>query len=160
GVREMSHVIVNRMPWSDSEEEERDPQLLLGREWLVTNGLGGYASGTISGACTRRYHGLLIAALPAPWGRMMMLNHLAEEIRYPDDSVVGLGGEERPDGTYEHNSSSLAEFRLEAGLPIWVYRVGEYLLEKRVVLPHLQNSVHVNYRLLEGPTSLHLRLRP
>lgn len=46
------------------------------REWLVTNGLGGYASGTIAGVVTRRYQGLLIASLPAPLGRMVMLNHL------------------------------------------------------------------------------------
>ena len=48
-------------------------------EWLVTNGLGGYASGTINGVLTRRYHGLLVAALPNPLGRMMMLNGVARE---------------------------------------------------------------------------------
>src|ERR1044071_9746986 len=53
-------------------------QQMLHREWLITNGLGGYASGTISGAVTWRYHGLLIAALPAPMGRTTMLNHLEE----------------------------------------------------------------------------------
>ena len=51
---------------------------MLAREWLVTNGLGGYASGTISGTVTRRYHGLLVAALPVPFGRTVMLNHLEE----------------------------------------------------------------------------------
>src|SRR5262245_51017284 len=51
---------------------------ILRREWLITNGLGGYGSGTISGMVSRRYHGLLIAALPAPFGRVVMLNHLAE----------------------------------------------------------------------------------
>ena len=66
----------------------RRPRTLLTREWLVTNGLGGYASGTIAGACTRRYHGLLIAALPAPLGRIVMLNHLFEELRLADGSHV------------------------------------------------------------------------
>ena len=56
-------------------------EALLDREWLVTNGLGGYASGTVAGVPTRRYHGLLIAALPAPLGRMVMLNHLSEQLR-------------------------------------------------------------------------------
>ena len=51
------------------------------REWLVTNGLGGYASGTVAGVVTRRYHGLLVAALPAPLGRYVMLNHLLERVR-------------------------------------------------------------------------------
>ena len=50
---------------------------LVGAEWLVTNGLGGYASGTISGAVSWRYQGLLIAALPSPLGRVVMLNHLS-----------------------------------------------------------------------------------
>ncbi|MCA9118388.1 MAG: glycogen debranching enzyme N-terminal domain-containing protein, partial [Planctomycetaceae bacterium] len=58
-----------------------DPEQQLTREWLVTNGLGGYASGTIAGVATRRYHGLLIAALPAPHGRTLLLSHLTERLR-------------------------------------------------------------------------------
>src|SRR3954451_22802195 len=67
---------------------------LLRREWLATNGLGGYASGTISGGGSWRYHGLLIAALPAPFGRMVMLNHLQECLRLEDGRRVHLGGAE------------------------------------------------------------------
>src|SRR3954471_3031982 len=67
---------------------------LLRTQWLVTNGLGGYASGTISGAVTWRYHGLLIAALPAPLGRMLMLSHLAESLVFSDGRVVQFGGDE------------------------------------------------------------------
>ena len=63
----------------------------------MTNGLGGYASGTVAGAATRRYHGLLIAALPAPLGRTMMLNHLTEQLRLPDGTLVRFGGAERAD---------------------------------------------------------------
>src|SRR6266853_3918553 len=69
-----------------------DARRLLRREWLATNGLGGYASGTISGTVTWRYHGLLIAALPAPFGRMAMLNHLTESIRFSDERLLQLGG--------------------------------------------------------------------
>ena len=65
--------------WKPGERPALDA--LLEREWLVTNGLGGYASGTVSGAATRRYHGLLIAAHPAPLGRVMMVNHLWEFLR-------------------------------------------------------------------------------
>src|SRR5262245_4354262 len=77
-----------------------DARRLLRREWLVTNGLGGYASGTISGAVTWRYHGLLIAALPAPFGRVVMLNHLSEHLSFPDGHLVHIGGEEtgQPEG--------------------------------------------------------------
>src|SRR4026209_483668 len=84
---------------------------ILRREWLVTNGLGGYASGTISGSVTWRYHGLLIAALPAPFGRMVMLNHLAEHLRFPDGRLIEIGG-----GDYGGESAPgfyLTEFRLE-----------------------------------------------
>src|ERR1700750_2327168 len=81
------------LPWDKTNHSR---ELLLEREWLVTNGLGGYASGTISGACTRRYHGLLIAALPAPLGRFVMLNHLAEEIKLEDRKVLRLSTEETP----------------------------------------------------------------
>src|SRR4051794_17007290 len=68
---------------------------ILRREWLITNGLGGYGSGTISGMVARRYHGLLIAALPSPFGRVVMLNHLAEVLRLPDGRELIIGGEER-----------------------------------------------------------------
>jgi predicted glycogen debranching enzyme len=131
----------------------------LADEWLVTNGLGGYAAGTISGACTRRYHGLLIAALPVPHGRLMMLNHLAVEIFFADDHVVQLDREELPDDSHA-DEALLGEFQLEVGLPVWRYRIGPYHLEKRIVLPHLQNTVFISYRLVEGPRPVRLELRP
>src|SRR5204863_69978 len=68
---------VLRLPWA-GKGAAAGPEKLLTREWLVTNGLGGYATGTIGGAVTRRYHGLLIAALPAPPGRQVRLNHPSE----------------------------------------------------------------------------------
>ena len=80
--------LLRQMPWSWKSGETVEP--LVEREWLVTNGLGGYASGTIAGVCTRRYHGYLIAALPAPLGRMMMLNHLIEQVRLPDHRTVWI----------------------------------------------------------------------
>ena len=75
--------LVRRIPWA-AADPVADPDALVTREWLVTNGLGGYASGTVSGVMTRRYHGLLIAALSAPLGRTVMLSHLAEQVRLPD----------------------------------------------------------------------------
>ena len=155
----MDHLVLHRMPWS--ETERRDPKVLLTREWLVTNGLGGYASGTVSGACTRRYHGLLIAALPSPWGRMVMLNHLAEELRLPDGSLVRLGGEEKSETEHElPGVAALEGFELDTGLPVWRYRSGQYLLEKRVLMPYRMNTVHLSYRLVEGNGHVRLRLRP
>ena len=57
------------------------------RKWLVTNGLGGYALGTLSGTISWRYHGYLVAALPAPFGRTMMLNELTEAVALADHNA-------------------------------------------------------------------------
>jgi predicted glycogen debranching enzyme len=148
--------LIRRVRWSGSEAEP-----LLTREWLVTNGLGGYASGTISGVNTRRYHGLLVAALPAPLGRMMMLNHLWERIRLPDRTVVVISNEELAGGPLElQGARYLTEFRLECGLPVWRYELDSFILEKSLLLPYGQNTVHVTYRLLRGSGPLRLTLRP
>jgi predicted glycogen debranching enzyme len=133
---------------------------LVEREWLVTNGLGGYASGTVAGVVTRRYHGLLIAALPNPLGRRMMLNQVIEEVRGAEGLALRLGGEELAAGGLRlPDAEALVEFRLEAGLPVWTYRAGEIVLERRIVMPHRQNTVCVIYRLTAGP-ALRLALRP
>ena len=154
-----------RMPWSLEVEErpraEASPELLLSREWLVANGLGGYASGTLSGAATRRYHGLLVAALPAPLGRILMLCQMNEVLRLPDHTVVSLGGSPRigrPPAAPP--AGHLREFRLEAGLPIWRYEAFGFVLEKRVFLAHLQNTVYVTYALLAGSGLVRLEMHP
>jgi len=142
--------------WDASDEGRRS---LAHKEWLVTNGLGGYASGTLSGALTRRYHAYLVAALPTPFGRTVMLNYIWERIRYPNGRVVSLhnlidtpGGKEFDAGRW------LSSFRLEEGLPVWTFDVENIRIEKRVLMPHLQNTTHVTYRLLSSePVRLELR---
>src|SRR5918992_5625553 len=96
------------------------PELTHHPEWLVTNGLGGYASGTVSGAMTRRYHGLLIAAFPSPLGRMLLLSDLNEELQLPKDRVLQLSTRY---GNANEPSAQLIEFRLEMGLPVWRYQI-------------------------------------
>ncbi len=147
------------LTWAGQGEE---PEPLLKREWLVTNGLGGYASGTLAGVLTRRYHGLLIAALPAPYGRRVVLSDLAEQVRFPDNTVERLGGEDVSDpGVLKlHGSTHLKEFRLEHGLPHWLYEVRGAVIEKRLLMPHRQNTVHVTYRLLDGAGPMRIELRP
>jgi predicted glycogen debranching enzyme len=131
------------------------------REWLVTNGLGGYASGTVAGAVTRRYHGLLVASLPAPLGRIMMLNHLLERVRVRGSAPLWLGDEDEVAGpNAADRTGHLAEFTLELGLPVWRYDLCGVEIEKRVVMPHGQNTVHVSYRLLSGNGPVRLTLRP
>ena len=150
--------IIRTMPWDGAHMSR---EVLLTREWLVTNGLGGYASGTVSGAVTRRYHGLLIAALPAPLGRVVMWNHVSEFLRFQEDDVVSLGAEERAGGQLDLKSADyLTEFRLEEGLPVWTYCVRDIVVEKRVLMPHLQNTVHVSYRVTSSGKPPRLELRP
>ncbi len=139
--------LVIRMPWPG---KNGPPDTGLASEWLVTNGLGGYASGTLSGVITRRYHGYLIAALPAPFGRIMMLNELTER--------VDLSGQ--PTQLTGEAMEYLAEFRLESGVPVWRFEIGDLIIEKRLVLPHGQNTAFINYSLHSGPESVHLALRP
>ncbi len=150
---DLIRVIRNR----ELSSPESDPHWQ--KEWLVTNGLGGYASGTVTGAITRRYHGLLIAALPNPLGRIMMLNGLSERLRLPDRRVMYTGAEELA-GVSPEATIPLSEFRLESGLPVWRYEVDGFVLEKRLFLPYRQNTVHVTYLLLSGKGKLRLGLRP
>ena len=80
-VLEATEPIIRRVSWEPTDEGRHS---LVWKEWIVTNGLGGYSSGTVAGAMTRRYHGLLIAALSTPFGRTMMFNHLWETLRWPE----------------------------------------------------------------------------
>src|SRR5437016_5885946 len=151
-------VVTRSMSW-DAAQPSRE--ILLNREWLVTNGLGGYASGTVSGAITRKYHGILIGALAAPLGGMVMWSQVSEFLRFDDGEVVSLGAEERAGGQLDlHGAEYLREFRLEDGLPVWSYHVRDLIIEKRVLLPHLQNTVHVSYQIIGGGKAPRLELRP
>ncbi|HJU67732.1 MAG TPA: amylo-alpha-1,6-glucosidase, partial [Gemmatimonadaceae bacterium] len=133
----------------------------LAREWLVTNGLGGYASSTVAGVNTRRYHGILVAALANPLGRMVMLSHVGERVITPTGDVIVVSGEERIGGRLEVPSARwLSEFRLERGLPVWEYQLPGATIEKRCVMPHRQNTVHVIYRVLNAKGSVQLELTP
>lgn len=132
-----------------------------GREWLVTNGLGGYASGTVVGALTRRFHGLLVGAFPSPLGRTMLLTHLEERLTFRDGTQEWLGLHGARGALDQADAARhLEEFRLEAGLPVWRYRVRGAVIEKRVLMPHGQNTVHVTYTLLSGARKVRLSLRP
>jgi predicted glycogen debranching enzyme len=131
------------------------------REWLVTNGLGGYSSGTVAGVVTRRYHGLLVASLPAPLGRVVMVNHLLERVRLLNRQVLWLGDEDEVAGpNIADRSEHLVEFRLELGLPVWRYQLHGMLIEKRLLMPYGQNTVHVTYRVLDGEGPVRMSLRP
>jgi predicted glycogen debranching enzyme len=124
-------------------EPDADPH--LNEEWLLTNGIGGYASGTVRGTMTRRYHGLLVAALPNPHGRTMMLQAVSERLGCEDAG---------------QNTLSLSEFRLVGGLPVWRYASGNIVIEKRLVMPYRQNTIYILYRLIEPDGPVNLCVRP
>lgn len=135
------------------------------REWLVTNGIGGYASGTVANMLTRRYHGLLMAALKPPLGRTLMLAKLDETAEY--DGIYPESGRFYPlftnrweDGTIEGNGHHyLNRFHLEGTTPVWTYGIANALLEKRVWMQPGANVTYVQYRLTRatGPLSLSIK---
>jgi predicted glycogen debranching enzyme len=151
-------VTVSRLvcfPW----EGRVDPALLRAREWLVTNGLGGYASGTVLGVPTRRYHGLFVPNLAAPKGRHLLIGRFDEEIR-SGGLTIRLGGAERSDGALDTDgAAALREFALEDLVPVWRYAVGDAIVERSIVMPRGHQAVCVHYRLLRG-APMHLHLRP
>jgi glycogen debranching enzyme len=133
---------------------------LLTREWLVTNGIGGYATGSIAGAATRRYHGLLVAALPVPLGRTVMLNHLEESI-VAGNATLYLSGDEPSAGAVRlPDVGLLADFRLELGLPVWRFENHDVRITRRLLMPHLQNTSCITYTLDAASSPVRLRLRP
>ena len=129
------------------------------REWLVTNGIGGYASGTIVGGMTRRYHGLLIAALRPPVGRM----HLVAAL----DEFVRCGGEEFAMATHLWASGAVEPtgfqhiegFLLDGTTPVWTYAFSNARLEKRVWMQQGMNTTYVQYTLLKGSAAIEMELK-
>ena len=129
------------------------------REWLVTNGIGGYASGTIAGGMTRRYHGLLIAALQPPVGRMYLVAGLDEIVRC-GGAEFGLATHLWASGAVEPKGFQHIEgFRLEGTTPVWTYAPGDARLEKRVWMQQGANTTYVRYTLLEGSAPIEMELK-
>lgn len=130
----------------------------LGKEWLVTNGTGGYASTSLLGIATRRYHGLFIPDIPGR-GRIVIVPRLDETVEQGGEPLL-LAGAEYADGTIDGDGLRRLEgFRRERQTPVWTFNIGGSVIEKRVVAPHGQNTVYVQYGLREGPP-VRLRLRP
>ncbi len=118
----------------------------LEKEWLETNGLGGFASSTIVGLNTRRYHGLLTAATRPPVGRLVLLSKLEETLVVAGERF-DLSSNQYPDVVYPQGHLHLDEFRLDP-FPIFVYKVAGVTLEKRVFMAHGENTTVIQYELL------------
>jgi predicted glycogen debranching enzyme len=138
----------------------RDLDSALQCEWLVTNGLGGYASGTVAGVNTRRYHGLLVASLNPPVQRMVLLAALEEWLIVPGGERQPLSAQEYWDGTvYPDGFRSLEAVEVEGMLPTFRWTVGDRIIEKRIWMEHGISRTVLTYRLVAGPP-LMLQLRP
>lgn len=137
-----------------------DPQQSASREWLVTNGIGGYASGTISGELTRRYHGLLVAALQPPVGRMLLVSRLAETVTYNEQTFPLSTNRWSPGELDPEGYLNIERFRLEGSTPVWTFECAGALLEKRIWMPQHRNTVYVQYRMLRGSGLLGLTIEP
>jgi len=132
----------------------------LRREWLVTNGLGGYASGTVAGINTRSYHGLLVAALTPPVARTVLVGGLVEWVSY-DGRRYPLCAHEYASGTIDpHGYQHLQSFALQGVLPVWVFALADALLERRVWMGDSANTTYISYRLLRGTGPVDLEVRP
>jgi predicted glycogen debranching enzyme len=137
-----------------------DRDSALAREWLVTNGLGGFACGTVAQANTRRYHGLLVAALAPPVERTLMVAKLDVTVRYQERDFE-LACNEYADGTIApHGFARLAGFQLEDGIPVWSYALGAARLEQRIWMAHGRNTTYVSFTLRHAPQALELSLLP
>src|SRR5436190_2380656 len=141
----------------------RDLDAALRREWLETNGLGGFASSTIIGLNTRRYHGLLVAATKPPVGRVVMLSKL-EETLFIEGQPFDLSANRYPGVVHPQGFRYLRRFRLDP-FPIFTYEVEGIEIEKTVFMVQGENSTVVQYELkknshAERPRNLLLELRP
>jgi len=132
----------------------------LRREWLETNGIGGFASASITGANTRRYHGLLTAATKPPVGRMVLLSKL-EETLIVGERRFDLSTNQYQGAVHPHGFEFLISFRLDP-FPIAAFDVEGVQIEKSVFMPQGSNSVVVEYRVLNAPPkqALRLEIRP
>ena len=120
-----------------------DLDAAMKREWLVTNGLGGFASSTIAGLSTRRYHALLVAATLPPVGRIVMLSKF-EEALIIDGRRYELSANQYPGIIQPQGYKYQTEFRLDPS-PIFTYQIEATTLEKSIFMPHGENTTVIQY---------------
>ncbi len=130
----------------------------LRREWLETNGLGGWASSTISGAHSRRYHGLLIAAAKPPVGRVVLLSKLEEALEI-DGKRIELGCNVYPGAIHPKGYEYLESFAKDL-FPVFVYKAEGIHIQKTIAAVHGENTTLVIYQVLDAGSSFSFELLP
>ena len=129
------------------------------REWLVTNGLGGFACGTVAGIPTRRYHGLLVASFAPPVRRQVLVSKFDETASYLD-ATYELSATRWRDGTIAPRGYRyIQRFQLDGSVPVWTFALGDALLEKRVWMEHGENTTYVTYALVRASAHVELRVK-
>jgi predicted glycogen debranching enzyme len=129
------------------------------REWLVSNGIGGYASGTVAGLLTRRYHGLLVAALKPPLGRTLLLTKLDETAVY-ENHTYPLHANRWADGIISPQGfRHIERFFIEGTIPTWQYAIADALLEKRIWMQQGENTTYIQYHLRRATQPLKLTFK-
>lgn len=126
----------------------------------MTNGSGGYASGTISGEVTRRYQGLLVAALAPPLGRTLLVTKLDETVDYDGTTYPLSTNRWNPDDLHPHGYLHIERFRLEGSIPVWTFACADALIEKRVWMERHENTVHTRYQVVRARRPVTLTVEP
>ncbi len=129
------------------------------REWLVTNGIGGYASGTIGGALTRRYHGLLVATLNPPLGRTLLLTKIDEAVEYDGCSYPLYTNEWATGEPNPLGFQNIESFKLEGTVPTWKFALGDALLMKSIWMQQGSNTTYIKYRLQRATQPIKISLK-
>lgn len=130
-----------------------------GKEWLVTNGIGGYASLSLIGSNSRRYHGLLIAALKPPTDRCLLLSNLLEDLIIKDGETVSLSSFMTSDGYVNKGFEYLQRVEYDL-LPEFIYSYEDILIKKKIAMKYGENTTIIKYEIRNGSTEAVLKLSP
>ena len=141
-----------------SDGEHTDYETLMEREWLETNGRGGYASSTVLNCHSRKYHGLMVANLDSPGGRFVLLSKFEDSVQLQDGEFF-LSIHKYPMVYYPHNEHSLSQFTLDL-YPRFTYRIRNIVIEKELMLVHGEDTLLVRYSIREAPYPVYLMVKP
>ncbi len=128
------------------------------REWVTTNGIGGYAGSSIIGAHTRKHHGLLIASLHAPTERYMILSKINESLQI-GNTIYELAATQRKGGIYEEGQKHLQRFIYDE-LPNFIYEIGGTLITKTISFEYGKNTIAVGYEIQNGMQEMEMTFVP
>ena len=132
----------------------------IGYEWLVTNGLGGYACGTVALANTRRYHALLMASLAPPVDRTLLVAKVEVSALYLGRRTELTSNEFAGNSITPRGFTALQSFEVRQGVPTWVWAIDDALLEQQIFMARGANTSYLRFQLLRAAETLRLLLKP